>query len=206
MKKYHTVIFRSILITLVTLTVSCNDDTTPENFPEPGDYFPLQKNNRWDYVITHIYSHPNTTDVIITDTIHLYVDTLGITDSQDFPFSSFTGIYDIDLMYSVLAKKQEHQYTSLPPYYNIDQLFLVDNKPIGYSWTAKGNVVYTVIQVNGNRTVNGILYKNVIEIQEGKNIVHFYAKDIGEIYSYEKDAWSDYSNTVELTLLKHSKL
>jgi hypothetical protein len=216
---------------LLTITLcfcallSCEKNDVSVRIPIKGDYFPLQKGNEWEYVRTEtIRCNCSDSGRVLIDTLKVYIDRIfdfnngTLTSANNLKETPFTllldrGIADKKNFYfSRLARKQGSRYTDLPPY-RLESLFLVDDKPINYSWVEyEGFIVLTVKQVNGILNVKNNAYKNVIEIQEDGKVYtthHYYARGIGEIYSIQlfKGANSEYSNRsmIELSLIKHFK-
>jgi hypothetical protein len=201
----------SILVILTVALYSC-DDNDNSGIPASGDYFPLQKGNQWEYIYEQEYKcNCNGGGFNINDTI-----TVRIAEDPQLP-NEYTVLYDDSYIYNKMARKEGHEYLEYPPYRN-EYTFLVDNKPVNYSWRDESfDVDLTVKQTNGAMVVNGILYSDVIEIEE--MIRHsmapagvyteshrYFARNIGEIYSMKITYFgNDQFDKHKMKLLNHTK-
>jgi len=204
----------NLLFTLLfcVLILSCQDNDGELVLPEEGDYYPLDESNQWEYERIQTY-HCDCDDngLVLSNAFQLHTNRLSDWES------GWILVNDNNYQFSKVVKKYQSQYTERPPY-RWEYIFLQDNKPINYSWwDTPMNIQFTVKQVNTNKNIDGIPYKNVIEIQETQWFTnadthktdasyiahHFYAKDVGEIYTLQT---FKNGTTIEFTLLKHVKL
>jgi hypothetical protein len=212
MKIIHYVIQKVLVVFLLTISLAGCDGDESSGLPQKGDYYPLAPGNQWEYVVMHKY-HCNcpTTGFEIIDTVNV-----GVNEEILPSESRYTLLSDKDYVFQKMARKEGHQYFEFPPY-RFEYSFLMDDKPVGYSWRDENfDVDLTVKQINGRLSVNGIQYVNVIEIEEMQQSPdlpgvytethRFFARDIGEIYSLKISNFGDgVTDTHELVLLKHTK-
>lgn len=212
---------RMLMLMIILLTAAFLSCEKEEQFilPSKGDYYPLQEGNEWMYVRKHTY-RCNCPDsgLVLTDTLELYIDRSLMVEDE-----GFFRINDKNHNLTRYVRKQGNQYIDMPPYRQ-EYIFLMEDKPANYSWTHRGEfenteIEFTVKGVNGTMEVNGIQFRNVTEIREIVWVAmadagteqlfsvthHYYASDIGEIYSMQSLYWNDDASTIGLTLLKHSQ-
>lgn len=205
------------VIMLISGTLfSCEPEEVLVDLPLPGDYYPLLPGNQWQYIRTHTYRcNCQDSGLVLIDTLRLYID-------ESYRVDDGAIINDRNQHLIRHIRKNGNLYIDIPAYRD-EYIFLIDNKPVDYSWRQgeheNAEIEFTVEQVNGTMNVSGISYKNVIEIREVVwataadsdvekifSVTHrFYAKGIGEIYAMEAVYWDGDSSTRELTLIKHFK-
>lgn len=212
-----------LFITLAAIAVfSCDHDTEPQ-VAVPGDYYPTTR-GRLTYLRESI--NPVTQELFMSDTIEVGYDRDTVFNDKTYSrleyYSNWrdanNNIIPQQDLYR-LFRTENNQY--FLPYSSgtSEYMFLDTKKGVGESWIFYGGfdkeikTTYTVKAVNESRIVNGVEYRNVIEIlaqtyylpTDGKyelseEETSYYAKDIGEIY--RNSEWYTYSGISRLTLLK----
>jgi hypothetical protein len=187
----------------------------------PGDYYPTTSARR--YLRESL--NPATKEIFMTDTIQIVYDTdVAIKDKTyaklDF-LSKWLNAENVPVINRdvyTLFRKEAGQYFSPYSSDSSEYIFLDTQKGVGSSWTIyqgfenESKIVYTVKAVNATRVVNGVTYKNVIEILQevyssfnkepyelGFSETSYYAKDIGRIY--RRSDFYTYPGTLRITML-----
>jgi hypothetical protein len=214
-------ITRAILVLSSVLLLSCDDPESAPERPTPGDYFPLDPAHTWEYVTVHRYHGTGFgAGTTITDTVRLAVtESPGEWENRYFTLSDQHGQY-----YShKWIRKDGYRFFERPPY-AYEYMFLDTDTPVNGIWTeypygSRNKIVFLMKAVNTVKTVNGIRYHHVIEIVESHYAIpdgenqytlhgqtrHYYAKDVGKIYSYQEYGTDGEGGTIEVTLLKHTR-
>lgn len=214
--------FNTILIALLTacLFVNCDEGEKIEIVIE-GGYFPLQENSEWEY-LREFFS-------IDDDSAFLWSDTLKNFIKGDTIFEGTTYKKVVDQYGNVVKvlRKQEGKYYGrnheLYLGFTKEYLFLDEGAALNSSWRHYKNdstfiTEYKVIAVNSTRTFNSLDYHNVMELEvnyyylEEEEFVlqpystrHYYAKGIGEIYSFYPYPNSiAFAADVNISLLKYN--
>lgn len=194
---------RTLSLNLAALTLStaffagCNDDDPQK--ASLGDYFPLNQGLEWKYNQTLVNGD---SDPIELGQVEWRVDGDTIIDNK-----LFVKIMDTQSGFIEKAvRKEGSQFFGrnheLYGGFTHEYVFLDTEVQQGSSWhyfkfDGAIKTEYVVKSFNGVRTVNAVKYDNVLELEvnyyeqvspgEYKlsyTVVHVYAKDVGEIYSY----------------------
>ncbi len=211
----------SLLLIAATIVVaSCSQDTTPA-VPLPGDYYPTTNARR--YLRESL--NPATKEIFMTDTIQIFYDADVTYKDKTYAKLDFLSkwlnadnVPVINRDVYTLFRKEAGQYFTPYSSDSSEYIFLDTQKGVGSSWTIyqgfenESKIIYTVKAVNAIRVVNGVTYKNVIEILQevyssfnkgpyelGFSETSYYAKDIGRIY--RRSDFYTYPGTLRITLL-----
>jgi len=210
-----------LLATAVIMVASCSQDNAP-SLPVPGDYYPATTIAR-NYLRESI--DPATKEIFMTDTIQIVYDTDVAYKDKTYAKLDFLSkwlnadnVPVINRDVYALFREEAGQYFAPYSSDSSEYIFLDTQKGVGSSWTIyqgfenESKTVYTVKAVNATRVVNGVAYKNVIEILQevyssfnkgpyalGFSETSYYSKDIGRIYR-RSDSYS-YPTTLRITLL-----
>lgn len=212
--------FLLLVIFLIAALGAC--DTSP-NVAVPGDYYP-SKNTTNGYFLREQYN-PTTKEVFFTDTVQIaYNKDVNYKDRVYTELDSYSKFQVSDNQTTInqdvykLVRKSGCQYFTPYSSDSSEYVFLDTGKDAGASWTYysgfenESKAVYTIKEVNGTRTVNGVTYKNVVEVLVemffktdtapytlSSSSTNYYAKDIGPIYSSTE--FYTYLGGLRITLL-----
>ena len=192
------------------MTLSCVDHDIQHAIPVKGDYFPMTEGSRWEYVTK--YHCPGEDGITVCyDTAEYFAkENAFYWDGYYQPLASVYGT----LMW---IKKANNEYFSLGAYMP-EYKFLDTGLPLKGSWEYDDwwKRQFTIIAVNAEKTVHGINYSNVIgvlqteswtthngELEETLRVYHYYAKDIGKIYSYYPEIPARDKGATEVFLINH---
>lgn len=202
-----------LVVTLLScgfLTQCSDGDAIPL---DSRGYFPLREGSSWQLLLRHYSGGP---DGIIWD---------GGYDTVQYAISGDTIING--LTYKKLGwvgggtfqflRKQGFRYYARDVWFDgfsEEYLFLDEAAPVNTTWYLSSYLQYKVVAVNTMRTINGVTYNHVIEMQlsrpEGDgppslvaNI--YYAKGVGEIYgSFPAPLSATYAD-IEKILIKYTR-
>jgi hypothetical protein len=184
-------VIKSILVAAsLLLSVSCEDDL--QVVAVRGDYYPLKEGSWWKYARKYRCHFPDTLNTCY-DTAHYVAggDPLPWGDVEYKPLSASHGTFKWikkinDAYYSWAAYIPEHK-------------FLDAGLPVNGSWATDNGLAkeeFTITEVNAKKSVQDKVYNDVIvvlksnfwrnqagEYEETWRSYHYYAKDVGEIYS-----------------------
>lgn len=223
MNKSNT-IFRAVMFPVFSavLLLSCENNEFPATKAVLGDYFPLGPEHRWEYVTVHRYGNTGfNAGVVLTDTMKLRAERLNWEGNYFQMREDNDGIY---YGWSKWYRKDSCRTFEFPAYAR-EFMFLDADLDLHQSWEARpygdyNKTEFRVVEVNATKIVNGIRYNHVIEVLESSywkgpegedpftlssETRHYYAKDVGEIYSYETYGVGGEEGSIEVTLLRHSR-
>jgi len=209
------------LVTAVMMAASCSQDNAP-SLAVPGDYYPATTTSR-NYLRESI--NPATKEILLTDTIQIVYDTDVAFNNKTYTKLDFLSkwlnadnVPVINRDVYALFRKEASQYFTPNSSDSSEYIFLDTQKGVGSSWTIyqgfenESKTIHTVKAVNATRVVNGVTYKNVIEILQegyysfnkgpyelGYSETSYYSKDIGRIY--RRSDFYSYPGTLRITLL-----
>jgi hypothetical protein len=212
-------IFTNCMMTVCLMgLLSCDNDVLFPTMPVAGDYFPLENGREWKYIRTHRYDCDCfDSGNVLTDTLDMFVD-----PGFDYLGNPYKIISEKRYLYSRYIGKKDNQYIEIPAY-QFPYIFLVDNKPVNYTWRCEEEgyalFEFRVRQVNATMRVAETDYQNVIEIVEvisyadqetgrlttSSKTHHYYAKGIGEIYSLQTFLAPTNRSTIEYKLINYVK-
>ncbi len=218
MKK--TINFTSVLglpvLFLIQMLLACTEhDISPETSKE---YFLLDDHTQLDYLMEYISTGDNET-IWYSDTVTLTV--LGDTLVEGISYKKIVNEYGF---LEKIVRNESTQYFGrnheLYGGFSNEYMFLDTKVRVDSSWDyikdgGNTKTEYVVKKAGANLTVNGVEYKDVIELDvnyynnytDGINLElwlsakHYYAKGIGEIYAYYPPTLSGMYNNVRISLL-----
>jgi hypothetical protein len=184
------------LISMVMFSIGCEDE--PKVAPL-GDYFPLEQGLEWKYSQTLLNGDADPVEI---EQLDWRIDGDTTIDNK-----RYTTIIDNQSGFIAKAiRKEGSKYFGrnheLYGGFTHEYVFLDTEVELGSSWQyfkfdGAVKTEYIVKAVGATRTVNEIAYTDVLELEvnyyeqinpgEYKltyTVVHAYAKDIGEVYSY----------------------
>jgi hypothetical protein len=173
------------------ILLSCQKDSCPEPVSSKGDYYPTTIGSHWTYEYTWL---PRRDSITYTRTQEALKDTLY--EGKNYTYFGLQ-----------LIRKENGNYYRRTNFYGVGEeyIFLKDNLPAGSAWIHSSfenhKAVFTIQAIHQEKEVNGIRYRDVIEVQKQDFYKYeepdfrlnytahfFYAKNIGEIYSFEDNA------------------
>lgn len=179
------------ILAVVLSTWSCHEETIQK---DEGNYYPLEVGKDFIYERRLHYNSADSATWAKKDTITFHHNGDTIVDGL-----TYTKIIWADRYHEKLVRAEGSKYYELEIGYQ-EYKFLDTDIPVGGFWISPYNEFnkreYTIIDKNSTKTILGKVYKNVIEVQVdyyntelGKykywlTSRHYYAKDIGEIYSF----------------------
>lgn len=192
------------LFLVATVSISsCDQDRSPA-IAVDGDYYPATNNTQGKYLRETF--NPFTKEVFQSDTIQIVYDTDVAYKDRIYKKLDYYSKWQAADNSTVinhdvykLLRKDGYQYFTPYSSDSSEYVFLDTEKGVGSSWTYyqgdEFKSVYTVKGANETRIVNGMEYKNVIEIlhesyfssdkkqfELTSSVTSYYAKGIGEIY------------------------
>jgi hypothetical protein len=184
---------------IASFLVSCSDESADPQTASSDEYFPLEQGFEWTYSQTLLNGD---TDPLEMGQVNLQVDGDTVVEGKEYlrivePQSGF--------IKKVIRKEGSKYFGRNHEMYGSfshEYVFLDAEIAEGKSWhylkfDGATKTEYVVKSVTATRTVNGVTYQNVLELEvnyydqvnpgEYKlnySVIHAYAKGIGEIYSY----------------------
>jgi len=210
------VISTILILLLGCLMVNCVEE---EKIEIDGDYFPLQEDSGWEY-LREFFSTADDSAFLWSDTLRTFIK--GDTIFEGLSYKKVVDQYGN--LIKVLRKQEGKYYGRNHELYlgfTTEYLFLDEGASLNSSWRHYKNdstsvTEYKVTAVNSIRTFNNVEYHSVMELEvnyyylEGEEFVlhystlHYYAKGIGEIYTfYPYPASLTYSD-LNISLLKYN--
>jgi hypothetical protein len=183
----------TVIISLGSLLQSCVEYHIDPAVPVHGDYFPMTTGSWWEYA----WKYP-----CWPDTATACYDTITYTaepvtrwdDRQYYPLSIEQGTF-------LWIRKDGHAYYSFGAYLP-EYKFLDASLPVNRSWVSGSDSGlawedFTITEVNAAKTIRGIAYRDVVVVRQrqfrkdengtaevARTVHHYYARGIGEIYTY----------------------
>lgn len=201
------------------------EDITEEIIIEE-DYLPLKDGAKWEYLVEGIatfFDEPRPMDTL---TIWISGDSIYNGETYKIVKTSEIPHYYYPYYVGKLLRKEGSEYFGT--YWNrfIEggrpaNKFLDDNLPVNSTWLPypynieDRKVEYKIVAKNSTRTIHGIEYKDVIEVERNHFILYknkwelnstltqWYAKGVGEIYAYYPYPLSKVYHDLRFTLLKY---
>jgi hypothetical protein len=143
------------LVYILLLSSLCHCTRPEEAEPLSPDYFPTSENSRWEYTDTR----GNT---FITQALG---DTL--IDAKTYAKLGMPQEY----VTAVFRKEKGRYYSRMNIYglFREEIMFLRDDLPAGSAWSSNhspgSKEVYTIVAKDAEREVDGVIYKNTIEVR-----------------------------------------
>jgi hypothetical protein len=185
-----------ILLPAILALSSCEEPTAEVK----TDYFPLEKNHQWTY-------HRRISSAGTVDSLNHPLDTLTLRIQGDVIMEdrSYVQFVDkngnVDKLVRTDGSKYYGRHHEIYSGFSHEYVFLDVSKQPGESWSYVKNdgyskTEYVILSKNSARTILGITYKEVIEVQvnyyqptpDGEKLwvtaLHYYANGVGEIYHY----------------------
>jgi hypothetical protein len=188
----------SLILYLAILFACDNENVQP--FNRQTDYFPLESGKQWQYQ-RWLDNLPAGENSAIFDTLKLSVQGDTIVDDQAYKI-----INDQFGNIDKIVRRSDGQYFGrhheLYGTFSHEYVFLDLTKAPGESWSyvkdeGATKTEYVILSKGGTKTVSGIEYSNVIEVQVNYynlssnggfelwvSAFHYYAEGVGEIYHY----------------------
>lgn len=193
------------IVLLCSTLVQCSDDGAVPS--DSSGYFPLREGSSWDLTRRFYATDWEGTP----DTIHFRIS--GDTIINGLSYKKFLG-GDTPVQF---LRKQGSRYYVRDVWdgggFSDEYLFLDEAAPANTTWLLSSYRQYKVVAVNTMKTINGVTYDQVIEMQvnsldiDGKPYLTaniYYAKGIGEIYGSFPYGLSGAYADMEKSLLKYT--
>lgn len=226
------------LLLLMLSVTSCDawEDVDIDQAPD-GDYFPLVTGTGWEYGLRYKCYYPDAESVCEwpgTEVLAVEKDTVvdGLTYYKMNDYIEFQRLVrkednryyyrDLNWTYGTVGGTDEAPVYGYTYALSEEVLFLDTSKPVTASWThtttmrwgATQITTYVVKAIEPERTIDGVRYENIIEVEEqvqyiseqddfyrAYSNIQVYAKGVGRVYSFYPFP-PRYMTDVALTLQK----
>jgi hypothetical protein len=180
------------MVLMCSVLAQCDEP----DYHKSADYFPLREGFGWNYLFQIHYKYPDGVQETSTDTATCVVK--GDTVLNGLRYAMV--IDENGSIWKAIRKEGSKFYGmnhELYSGFSKEYLFLDEEATINTTWRhdkeASAYTEYKVTAVNTTRVVNGVTYDHVMEMEVtyyGPDIGtrngarHYYAKGVGEIYSF----------------------